>query len=86
MLDILYYIDQEERNNQSNTTRGSILIFLPGIAEINEVRNHIRRYSDDRDQRLNKSKYLLYRLHSSLPRTKDELHKLMNPPIPGYRY
>jgi HrpA-like RNA helicase len=86
MLDLLYYIDKEEKEKGVDQ-RGSILIFLPGIAEINEVRNHIRRYSDDsHKQNNNKYKYTIYRLHSSLPRTKDELHKLMNPPIHNYRY
>ena len=50
--------------------KGTVLIFLPGLAEINEVEYHLKR-------RQSEIRYQIEKLHSSLPRDRKTLRRIM---------
>lgn len=70
-IDILRKLDVDEKDSK---VKGSVLIFLPGLAEINEVQRAIRRYCDG------PGRNVIERLHSSLPRDKRTLQRIMMTP------
>ena len=85
-MDILHYIDMKEveiRNQNPDYARGAVVIFLPGLAEINEVRQNIRRHL--MNSGCGNRYYKIYRLHSALPRNKVEMDQIMGRPEPGVR-
>ena len=61
--------------------KGSVLVFLPGFAEIEDIYRQLLR-QDNR-----KNKYVLYKVHSTLSthKTNSELEKLLTPPEKGRR-
>ena len=71
-LDILRKLDDDECNDRK---KGSVLIFLPGLAEINEVQRSIKRNIEGAYQNI-----VIERLHSSLPRDKQTMKRIMRPP------
>jgi HrpA-like RNA helicase len=54
-----------------NEIPGSVLIFLPGISEIHETEKQIIRFC--------KKNIIIEKLHSSLPRDKRTMHRIMTP-------
>ena len=43
---LLKHLDRIDEENPNRTDYGSVMIFLPGLNEIKEVENNIRRHMD----------------------------------------
>ena len=76
-VEILKHLDKQE---QGDSQKGSVLIFLPGLQEINKLHRAINVYAK-REQ----IEYLLKRIHSMLPRDRADMKQLMNRPENGSR-
>ena len=70
--------DEQEKDEE---VKGSVLIFLPGFVEIENMYRSLQR-QDNR-----KNKYVMYKVHSTLSthKTNSELEKLLTPPEKGKR-
>ena len=68
--------DELDRIDHGPDNKGSVLVFLPGIFEIETFRNILSKESSSKD-------YNIIALHSTIPRTSQM--KVFVPPQPGYR-
>ncbi|CAJ1073594.1 ATP-dependent RNA helicase TDRD9 [Xyrichtys novacula] len=65
----------EQGGSMTSSERGSVLIFLPGLAEISSMQEALATLVHRR--------LLVYRLHSTVP--PEEQNGVFLPPVPGYR-
>ena len=73
---LLESFDELDRISYGHDDKGSALVFLPGIFEIETFRNCLMKESASKD-------YNIISLHSSIPRSSQM--KVFVPPQPGYR-
>jgi HrpA-like RNA helicase len=67
-----------EAETEGPPTRGSVLVFLPGLAEIS-------RFYDILYDQTDQDKYLVITLHSSITLTQDKVRSIFKAPPKGKR-
>ena len=77
-VEILKYLDETE--NDGDIGNQSVLVFLPGLHEIQRVYRQISSYL-----KKEKKKYFIQKIHSSIPRDASDMKKLMTPTKDGSR-
>ena len=78
-VEILKYLDETE--NDGDIGNQSVLVFLPGLHEIQRVYRQISSYL----KKEKKYKYFIQKIHSSIPRDASDMKKLMTPTKDGSR-
>ena len=71
----------DETENDGDIGNQSVLVFLPGLHEIQRVYRQISSYL----KKEKKYKYFIQKIHSSIPRDASDMKKLMTPTKDGSR-
>lgn len=82
-VEILKYLDETEQDRDIGNQ--SVLVFLPGLHEIQRVYRQILSYLKRENSKEKKYKYFIQKIHSSIPRDASDMKKLMTPTKDGSR-
>lgn len=85
-LEILRHLDESEKFEPSGKLK-SVMIFLPGLNEIKEVEQNILQNLDRRPMNAHNwhGRYIIHKLHSSIPRDRESTSQLLREPPRGRR-